>query len=205
VPFADAVVTLDSLRRAVPLTGVQVYVRSVLPGDTSKHRPKPARDVVLAARSWWPLLLALVAALVLLALLGWWWWRRRRAAVAVALDPLALAEREFARIDALGLLEAGERGRFVALNLEVMRDYLAERFHDAPRSLTSTELLAAMLEQPTVPIGRLAPLLAEADLVKFAARLVTSERARQLATETRAVVREIDRSLAATASEAKAA
>ena len=70
------------------------------------------------------------------------------------------------RIDGLGLLEVGERSRYVALVVEVLRDYLAARFAEAPLSLTSVEVVHALRAQPTVPLERLALLLSEADLVK---------------------------------------
>ena len=43
-------------------------------------------------------------------------------------DPFAHAKAEFQRIEALGLLDAGERGRYVALMIDVLRDYLAARY-----------------------------------------------------------------------------
>ena len=208
LPLTDAVVTLGGVQRTVPLADAQVYVRSVLPPDTSKHVPKPPRGIIAAPTAWWPWLVALLAVAALLALFTWWWWRRRRTGAGSAAEPdnaLARAEREFMRIDALGLLEAGERGRFVALNIEVLRDYLAVRFDDAPRSLTSTELLIALRGRPVVPLGRLGPLLSEADLIKFAGRPVTSERARQLASETRAIVRDIDGRMSDATAQARAA
>jgi hypothetical protein len=102
------------------------------------------------------------------------------------------AEREFARVERLGLLEAGERGRFVALMVEVVRDYLALRVERAAPSLTSTELVRYLRTRRTMPVQRLATLLSEADLVKFARRSVTAERARELGQEARAIVREVE-------------
>ncbi len=98
------------------------------------------------------------------------------------------AIRELARIEALGLLEAGERGRYVALTVEVLRAYLAERFPSAPLSTTSTELLAATRDQQTVLQERLLRVLNEADLIKFAQRSVSTERARELGKEARYLV-----------------
>jgi hypothetical protein len=127
--------------------------------------------------------------LVIALLLLWWWLRRRKRGRPVALpDPFAQAEREFARIEALGLVEAGERGRYVALIVEVLRDYLASRFAKAPLSLTSTEVLAAVRGEPTVPNDRLMRVLNEADLIKFARRQVTADRAREIGREARAIV-----------------
>ena len=178
-----------------PVAVGEVFVQSVLPTDSAQRVPKPARDLFAPrAAWWWPWLPILVAAAIVGALFWWWWRRRRRRALAeVPLDPYELAEREFARIEALGLLEAGERGRFVALMVEVMRDYLASRVATAHPSLTSTELIEVMQGAPVVPVERLTPVLNETDLIKFARRPVATERAREIAREARAIVKDIGR------------
>ena len=179
----------------LPVGALIVTVQSVLPADTTLHVPKPARDIFgPVVPWWWPWLPILVAAALVGGLL-WWWWRRRRRRLAnqPAIDPYELAEREFARIEALGLLEAGERGRFVALMVEVLRDYLAARVPLAHPSLTSTELLAVMRHTPGVPVDRLTPVLSESDLIKFAKRPVSTERAREIGREARAIVGELRR------------
>jgi hypothetical protein len=88
----------------------------------------------------------------------------------------------------LALLEAGERGRYVTLVIEVLRDYLAARHTRAALSLTSTELQRAAQELPTVPEGRLGRVLTDADLIKFARRAVSTDRAHDLGREARAIV-----------------
>jgi Domain of unknown function (DUF4381) len=198
VRFGEFVVSLRGTDRRIAVDPLPVYVRSVLPRDTAKQIPKPARDIVTAPRVWWWWLIAALVALALLGLFLWWWRRRRKRPAAVEpADPLAEAQREFARIDSLRLLEAGERGRYVALNIEVLRDYLAARVDVALRSLTSTELLNALRSRREVPAERLAPVLAEADLIKFARRPVTSERAREIAREARAIVTDVERAVTA--------
>jgi hypothetical protein len=204
--LGSLVVTVNGVDRRIPITGDRVHVRSVLPADTSMQVPKPARDVIAAPRPWWYWLVAALVAAALLGLLIWWWRRRRGRVQAVPLDPMEDAQRAFARIDALGLLEAGERGRYVALNVEVLRDYLARRIPEALRSLTSTELLAAVRARREIPLQRLAPLLTETDLIKFARRPVTTDRARELAGEARAVVTGVEQAIQAIEAErAKAA
>jgi hypothetical protein len=150
--------------------------------------PKPPRPLYeFATPLWW--LWAALAALVLLIILLWWWWRSRKRKRPIAVpDPFARAEREFARIERLGLVDAGERGRYVALVIEVLRDYLAARYVAAPLSLTSTELLTAVRGERAVPNDRLLRILNEADLIKFARRPVTTERAREIGREARAIV-----------------
>jgi hypothetical protein len=188
VSLGDIVVTFGGRSRRVSLAGHKVFVASVLPADSALRVPKPARPLFeFSAPLWW-LWLAL-AALVLLLLLLWWWWRhRRRGTPAVQLDPFAYAETEFARIESLRLVEAGERGRYVALMVEVVRDYLALRYTSARLSHTTTELLTALRGDRAVPHERLTRVLTEADLIKFARRPVTADRARELGREARAIV-----------------
>jgi hypothetical protein len=192
------VVTTDGVDRRIAIGGDSIYVRSVLPADTAQQTPKAARDILIAGRPWWHWLLAAIVALALVSLFIWWWRRRHgRRARAAPTDAFEDAEREFARIDALGLLEAGERGRYVALNIEVLRDYLAVRLVEARRSLTSTELLDALRLRREVPSERLAPMLAESDLIKFARRPVSTEHARELGHEARAVVTAVEQAILA--------
>ena len=188
ISLGDVVVTVGGRSRRISLAGHKVYVASVLPEDTTLRVPKPARPLYeFSAPLWW-LWLALAALAILLLLLWWWWRNRKRNRPAVVVDPYARAEREFARIEALRLIDAGERGRYVALMIEVLRDYLAARYPSAPLSLTSTEVLGALKEQRAVPNDRLMRVLNEADLIKFARRQVTPERARELGGDARAIV-----------------
>ena len=195
IELGPATVTTGGEANEFPVTVGEVFVQSVLPTDTAQRVPKPARDLFAPRAAWWWPWLPILLAAALVGGLLWWWWRRRRrrAQAAVALDPYDLAEREFARIEALGLLEAGERGRFVALMVEVMRDYLASRVATAHPSLTSTELIEVMRTAPIVPVERLTPVLNETDLIKFARRPVSAERAREIAREARAIVKDIGR------------
>ena len=188
ITLGDIIVTLGGRARRIAIAGHKVFVASVLPADTALRVPKPARPLYeFGTPLWW--LWAALAALALLLFLLWWWWRRRkRERPIVVVDPFARAEREFARVERLGLVDAGERGRYVALMVEVMRDYLAARYAKAQLSLTSTELLTVMRAERAVPNDRLMRALNEADLIKFARRAVTNERARELGREARAIV-----------------
>ena len=192
IVFEDAVVTAPEGEHRVPLRA-RVHVRSVLPADTSLHDPKPTRDIMAADPPWWRWIAFALLALAVISLLVWWYLRRRRRKPPPApVDAMQYAEREFTRVERLGLLEAGERGRFVALMVEVLRDYLALRIAGATPSLTSTELIAFMRSHRELPVQRLAALLGESDLVKFARRSVTAERAREIGQEARAIVREVE-------------
>ncbi len=86
------------------------------------------------------------------------------------------------------MLEAGERGRYVTLTIEVLRDYLAARYADAGLWLTSTELTQTTRTLPFVPQDRLTRVLTDADLIKFARRPVSTDRARELGREARGIV-----------------
>ncbi|HEY7877808.1 MAG TPA: hypothetical protein VIC55_06270 [Gemmatimonadaceae bacterium] len=204
--LGDVVVTLDGRALRYHVLGDTVRVRSVLPADSVRRVPKPARDVMVARWPWWVWALIGTAAAALLWLLLWWWRRRaRRRRLPTPLDAIATARRDFARVDALGLLEAGERGRHVALDADVLRDYLAARVPAALRSLTSTELLATVHGEPAIPAARIAPLLAETDLIKFAHRPVPAPRAAELSRETRALVEDIEHAILEQAAIARAA
>ena len=189
----------------VSLARLQVFVRSVLPADSALRVPKPARPLWEVRPFPWWILAALLAALAIG--LGIWWWlrRRRRPKPVIPIDPYVRAQKEFTRLEAMGLLDAGERTRFVALVVEVLRDYLAARFPDATLALTSRELVAVMRRRPGVSAETLARLLHEADLAKFAAFALSEDRARALARDARSIVEKEHAASRAVAAEAKAA
>ncbi|WP_148306352.1 hypothetical protein [Gemmatirosa kalamazoonensis] len=198
--LADVVVRDAAGERRVPLGAYRVYVRSVLPTDSALRVPKPARaplpDAPSVLLQWWPWILA---AAIVLALIGWLvsrWLQKRRSRRGVD-DPYGHAVREFARLEKLGLVEAGEHGRLVALAADVVRDYLAARLPDAARSLTSTEVQRALGGREEVPHERLAALLEFADLVKFAAVRIGPDAARQAFAEARGVVDDVERGVKA--------
>jgi hypothetical protein len=188
VRLDDVVVTWEGTDHRVPIDRVDVFVRSVLPADSALRVPKPARPLFEARPfPWW--LLALVLAALALGLALWWWIRRRRRPrPPVIVDPYARAVREFNRLEAMGLVDAGERTRFVALVVEVLRDYIAARYPDATLALTSRELVAVMRRHPNVPLEQLSRVLHEADLAKFAGWSLSEERARSLARDARGII-----------------
>jgi len=181
----------DSL--LVPID-VVVPVRSVLPGDTSLHVPKPARDLFPRVTPWWTqwwLAVLLVAGLGALLL-----WRSRRArqrqTAPAPSEPHAEARRAFARLEALALAEAGEPGRAAVLALAILRAYLEARI-GVERSATSAELLVAVGGDARVPRDRLVSLMAEVDAIKFASRRIDTGRALELMADARALADEIER------------
>jgi hypothetical protein len=189
IRLPDAVVRYNGAQRRIPLSG-QVFVASVLPADSAQRDPKPPRALFeINPFPWWLIAALIAAAAIISGLLLWWWFRRRRKAVpAVVVDPFTRAQSEFQRIESLRLIDAGERGRYVTLMIEVLRDYLAARYAEAALSLTSTELHRSLRASPNVPDERLGRLLTDTDLIKFARRAVSGERARDLGREARAIV-----------------
>jgi hypothetical protein len=189
IRLEDVLVRYDGVVRRVSIVAESVFVISVLPADSAKRIPKPPRPLIESSAIPWWLWALIAAAVVAIGLLLWWWLHRRKTLPAhVIIDPFARAEAEFQRIEALGLLDAGERGRHVTLMIEVLRDYLAARYAEAMLSLTSSELQRTVRDLPHVPQDRLTRLLTEADLIKFARRPVSGERARELGREARAIV-----------------
>jgi hypothetical protein len=190
IQLTDAVVRLNGASRHVPLGGHSVFVRTLLPPDSAKRVAKPLRDLLeIRPFPWW--IVALIAAVIVIALLLWWWLgRRRRSVVIPVVDPYVHAQSEFQRVESLGLLEAGERGRYVTLMIEILRDYLAARYAEAGLALTSTELQRSLRATAHVPQDRLIWVLTEADLIKFARRPVSTDRARELGRDAQAIVAE---------------
>lgn len=188
--LGNITVIVQGRREYVSLADQSVFVRSVLPADTTRRQPKPPRAaIVLTPFNWLPWL-ALLAA-ILLALLAWWLWRIWRRRRNAPLPPFETAEREFVRIEGLRLIESGEPERHVAMMTDVLRDYLAARVEGIQRSQTTPELLAAAA--PVHPYaGGLANLLAQADLVKFARRRMAPAEATALGAQARTIVRQVE-------------
>jgi len=188
IKLAQVIVRFNGAERHVPLAGT-VFVRTVLPADSAQRTPKPPRALFeLSMFPWW-LWALIAAAIIAIGLLVWWWIRhRRKPAPVVIVDPFERAEAEFTRIEGLGLVDVGERGRHVTLMIEVLRDYLAARYSAAGLSQTTTELQRGLRDQSFIPQDRLIRLLTEADLIKFARRPVSSDRAREIGREAHAIV-----------------
>lgn len=188
-------VRLDEQELTVPIDE-SVFVQSVLPGDTTQHVPRPAKDLFPRQVPWWEQWWPALAVLAALALLLWYMRRRRKRVRTSSIETVSIYERalsDFARLDRLALADAGERGRFVALAVEVLRTYLRARVPSALLSYTTIEVIGAVRDDTRVPVTRLAPLLGEADAIKFARYPVDPARARELAAEARAIVDDIER------------
>jgi hypothetical protein len=181
ITFPPARVRALGATRDLGIPRARLLVHSVLPEDTSLHRPRPARDVLGgAALPWW------IGALVFMALIGagvvavWWFRRRRTPGQGVSLASSAEPERIFGRIESLSLDQAGEPGWHVVLMADALRQLLAIECPDLKTSLTSSELLRALPVELAHWRDDLAALLREADAVKFANAEVAPQRARRL-------------------------
>ncbi|HYW31540.1 MAG TPA: hypothetical protein VE869_08545 [Gemmatimonas sp.] len=195
VGVPDATVRIGDATLKVPLSDAMVFVATVLPGDTTMHVPKPAKGlfqrVVPWWERWWPALLVLAA----LGLL-WWYMKRRRKAVALQqaspLDIYVRAMGDFDRLERLALADAGERGRAVALAVEILRVYLVSRVPGTALSLTTSELLARTHGDARVPEEALSSLLWAADGIKFARHSIPGARATELTAMARDIVERVE-------------
>jgi hypothetical protein len=162
---------VDGTARPVALRFPVPAVRSVLPADTSKHKPKPPRDVIGPDREidWRMVALGTLAAAWLLVLIAWLRRRARRP------RPVPIVAPPDARAQALEALEAARArgaadGRaFYTLVSDALRGFAhAIRPRWSP-DLTTSELERRM-EKDGVPARDLGPLrsvLHTADLAKF--------------------------------------
>jgi hypothetical protein len=188
--FPDVRVTFEGQERRPPLGDASVFVKSVLPADTSLRIPKPALPlIVLPVFNWWLLLAALAAAVA--AVLVWWAWRRYRNRPKPPIDPYVRAQQEFARIEARRLLDAGRSSEYFVAMVDVTREYLAARVPGVRRSDTTSELLRAMKPRDGIEAG-LPALLERADLVKFARAEPSREEAREAGRALRAMVDHVE-------------
>ena len=188
--FPDVRVTFEGQERRPPLGGASVFVKSVLPADTSLRVPRPARPLIVLPVFNWLRWLALLAALIAIAL-AWWAWRRYRNRPKPPVDPYVRAQEEFARIEARRLLETGEPEEYFAAMVDVTREYLAARVPGVRRSDTTRELLRRMQPREGVE-AELPRLLDRADMVKFARADAAQQEAREAGAQLRAIVDNVE-------------
>ena len=84
--FPDVRVTFEGQERRLSLGGASIFVKSVLPADSSLRIPKPARPLIVLPVINWLLWLGLLAAAIAAVLL-WWVWRRYRNRPKPPVDP----------------------------------------------------------------------------------------------------------------------
>src|SRR6266513_2204776 len=105
--FPDVRASFQGQERLIPLRGASVFIKSVLPADTSLRIPKPPRPLIVLPVFNWFLWAAILAAAIALVLL-WWAWRRYRNRPKPPIDPYVRAQQEFARIATRQLIENDE-------------------------------------------------------------------------------------------------
>jgi hypothetical protein len=186
----DVVIRYQGQERHAPLTDANVFVKSVLPADTSLRVPKPARPLIILPVFNWLLWAAILAALIALVLL-WWAWRKWRNRPRPPIDAYVHAQQEFARIESRKLVQKDEPEEYVAAMVNVVREYLSARVQGVRRSNTSSELLRAM--RPTDGVeAQLPGILERADMVKFARATVSREEAISTGTMARGIVDHVE-------------
>jgi hypothetical protein len=190
ISLTDIVVHYNGQTGYVSVADRGVFVRSVLPEDSTLRVPKPPRPAITTTPfNWLPWLIALAALVAAGLLWRLWIWYRNRSKAPV--DPYTAAQREFDRIEAMNLIQSGESPRHAALMSDVMRDYLAARVPEIERSHTSTELLAAGVRVHSVA-KELGELLWRSDLVKFARADISATDADALGKSARHVVQTVE-------------
>jgi hypothetical protein len=108
------------------------------------------------------------------------------------------AKASFAAVEALGLLDAGEVGRYFIAHVDVVRAYLARRFPTAGQSATATEFVAALAATDfPIPPARVGALLDRDAAVRYAGASLGADDARALARDARAIVDDVQVAYAA--------
>jgi hypothetical protein len=175
LPPADVRVVTDAAELRIPLPGVTVHVVSVLPADADIDTLawKPPSDVLGPNWSTGEKLAALGLALALA--LATFLYLRRRGEVQPVPIPQARSARARAlealeRLEASGMIEAGELKGFFSGLSHILREFLEGTAGAWSLDLTTAELMAlvGMDGVPEAQVRSLGGLLDRADLVKFA-------------------------------------
>ncbi len=193
IRFADITVSAGGAERRYRVNLPPIRVHPVLPADSASRVPRNPRALLLVPGWWWRLAVGGAVVLVL-ALFAWRAWRRRRTSAAdPGPDAADEAATRFAHAERLGLLEAGEPGRFALTHVEVMREYLARRFPQAGLSKTGREVAQALTgaEFPILP-ERVTDILIRCEPIAFAGARVAESEAREIAVEARAIVGDVE-------------
>ena len=154
-----------------------LYVRSVLPADTTGIEPRPAKAVIGPSWVLWPFILLAVLLVAALAFAAWWWYRKRRArrGLVPAEPGLTPRERALRELDAATAARADLKAFYSQVS-GALRGYLAALDPTWGADLTTSEL-ALRTRVAAADSARIERLLHDADLVKFARRRVDAAEA----------------------------
>ncbi len=192
IPLKDVHIVGPAGTGFLPLK-IAVFVKSVLPADSSLHVPKPPRArFPVHKTNWWPLIILAMAAA--LAELLWWIYKKWRERKNAPRDPYVVAIEEFKRIESLQLTQKGEPELHALLMAEAMRVYLsakvpAAHISDTPRQLVDHVLGARLADD------RVTGVMEETELLKFARARTTAEAAARLGQNARAIVDLVEKQL----------
>ncbi|MBA3657894.1 MAG: hypothetical protein H0W69_11145 [Gemmatimonadaceae bacterium] len=192
IPLTDVHVVGPQGTGFLPLRAT-VFVKSVLPADTTLRVPKPLRArYPVQKTNWWPLIILAIAAA--LAELLWWIYKRWRARRDAPRDPYDVALDEFKRVEALELPQKGEPERHAVLMAEAMRVYLSAKvpaagISDTPRQLVDHVTGAGLADE------RVRGIMEETELLKFARARTSSDASLQLGRNARAIVELVEKQL----------
>ncbi|MBA2688006.1 MAG: hypothetical protein H0U64_07890 [Gemmatimonadaceae bacterium] len=202
IPLTDVHIVGPQGTGYLPLRAF-VFVKSVLPADTSLHVPKPPRDrFPVHKTNWWPLIILAIA--IALAELLWWIYKKWRARKDAPRDPYEVAVEEFNRVEAMELPAKGESERHALLMAEAMRVYLSARVEPANISDTPRQLIEHVLGA-RLGDDRVRAVMEQAELLKFARARTTSADAARIGLDSRAIVELVQEQLEPNPEEAKAA
>ncbi len=206
IGLADLVIGTTHIDLATP----PIFVRSVLPADSTTRlaavprAPRALFPLLVIARQiarrvvrrveqdrrFLGMLYIALGLLVIGALLWVLWGRARRQRAAMA--QIEWAEREFERIERLRLVEQGKPELHAILMTEVVRQFLIRQYPTVHASATTSELVAALRLESTIPAARTLQLFERIDLLKFAGLNTEATSALTVGAEDRALVYEIE-------------
>ena len=197
IPVGPVVMRRDSSDLPVPVDA-RIVVASVLPADSTARVPKDARELFPLELRWWERWWRWIAALVVLVGMVWaglWWWHRRaeRQKQPAPTSPAGVASDAFLRLDARGLIGAGEGGRHVALCAEIVRRYLSDVVGDASMALTNLELRRSVVRRIPVPETQIIDFFTLVDAFRFSGAPIDAGSARHVSALARELVRDVER------------
>jgi hypothetical protein len=192
IPLTDVHITGPQGTGFLPLHAA-VFVKSVLPADTTLRVPKPPRDRFPVTKfNWWPLIILALA--IALGELLWAIYKRYRERRNAPRDPYEVAIQEFNRVEALKLVEKGEPETHALLMSEAMRIYLSAKVPGAHISNTPSQL-SENVHLAELGDDRVREIMEEHELLKFARARTTPDSAVRLGQNARAIVELVEKQL----------